>query len=102
MLKHGEINPLNVFGLRELEHCPPHFARVPVSNMSSPGSIKMVKNWIYENLEGRFWIGSQIEVTDGRSPRQENCVAFEDNSEASYFALCLDRIFGSDQSLMFK
>lgn len=84
MLKHGEVNPLNVHGLRELGWCPPHFERVTfeshVTNMN-------LSNWIYENLSGRFYIGN----TDENNKRQV-VVGFESPGEASYFSLCLSAI----------
>ena len=54
MLKHGEINPLNVFGLRRMDHCPPHFEKVYFDLRTSE---KHISDWIYEHLIGRFWFG---------------------------------------------
>lgn len=88
MLKHGEINPLSVFGLRQMEHCPPHFARVPFNLATSE---KKITDWIWENLEGRFWIGDSY-YTDEKSTAMQKCVAFEEHGEASYFSLFLDKI----------
>lgn len=89
MLKHGEINPLNVFGLRRLDHCPPHFERVAFDIKSNE---KKISDWIHENLTGRFWFGDVYQ--DGQSDKTSmcKCAAFEERSEASYFALCLDQI----------
>ena len=28
MIKNGEVNPLNVVGLRQLSHCPAHFETI--------------------------------------------------------------------------
>lgn len=88
MLKHGEINPLNVFGLRQLEHCPPHFHRV-VFDMST--NEKRIRDWIYENLEGRFWLGDVFEDAQG-STVMHKCAAFEEHGESTYFSLLLDTI----------
>lgn len=89
MLKHGEINPLNVFGLREVEHCPPHFFQVPLNGTQD---VKKIKDWIYENLEGRFWIGPYADPANTTGPREKLCVGFELHGEASYFALSIDQI----------
>jgi alpha-ketoglutarate-dependent taurine dioxygenase len=93
MLKHGEVNPLNVFGLRQLTHCPPHFEQVQFD--LSCGE-KDITDWIYENLQGRFYIGQHAVV---RPPNEANkptfvktVVAFENVSEASYFSLFLPQI----------
>lgn len=93
MLKHGEVNPLNVFGLRELQHCPPHFEKVYFELRTN---IKDIKDWVYENLSGRFWFGEQyVEIADGKLSI-EKCIAFENHAEASYFSLMLDQINQND------
>lgn len=97
MLKHNDINPLNVFGLRELSHCPPHFCRVTFDLASTE---RRIKDWIYENLSGRFWIGDVYHSTDTGNTVMQKCVAFELHSEASYFGLFLDKFNSWDyQSL---
>lgn len=85
MLKHGEINPLNVAGLRELPHCPPHFCRVAFDLATKE---KNIKDWVYENLQGRFWSGNVY----NENSKIQHCIAFEIHSEASYFSLFLDQI----------
>jgi len=82
MLKYGQVNPLNVWGLRRVNHCPPHFERVEFTLNTTE---KKLLDWIYENLEGRFYFFS-----DATYPRQ--CiVGFEIVGEASYFLLMLDQ-----------
>lgn len=89
MLKHGEVNPLNVFGLRETSHCPPHFQQVSFDLRTD---INTIKNWIYENLEGRFWLGDHYYTNGHGTVDMQKCAAFENHSEASYFSLLLDQI----------
>jgi hypothetical protein len=91
MLKHGEPNPLNVHGLRQLAHCPPHFEQVVFDPQVGE---KDICDWIYENLEGRFYLGIvDISRTPGGKPIDRNMlVAFELASEASYFSLSLPQI----------
>ena len=89
MLKYGEINPLNVFGLRRLNHCPPHFEKVIFDLKTTE---KRIVDWIYENLAGRFWLNEIYSVDSAGKVEMSKCVAFEERSEASYFALCLDQI----------
>jgi hypothetical protein len=88
MLKHGEINPLNVFGLRQMAHCPPHFSRV---DFDLAASDKKITDWVYENLEGRFWYGDSYRSTDTGSIIMQKCVAFERHAEVTYFSLFLDK-----------
>ena len=89
MLNHNEPNPLNVHGLRQLSHCPPHFTPV-IFDLAVQD--KDLVDWLYENLEGRFYSG-QIDVRQesGVIARQQ-CIAFEQSSEASYFAIMLPTI----------
>ena len=88
MLKHGEVNPLNVHGLRELAWCPPHFERV---QFESYVTDKLLSNWIYENLSGRFYIGA-VDVNVSEKYKRQVVVGFESPGEASYFSLCLSQI----------
>ena len=89
MLKHGEVNPLNVFGLRRLEHCPPHFERVEFDPYSTEKSIQ---DWIYENLSGRFYLGYHDITNNGAQFQRQMIVGFELASEATYFSLFLPQI----------
>lgn len=87
MLKHGDINPLNVFDLRELKHCAPHFCKVTFDLKTNEKSIK---DWIYTNLQGRFWLGDVYTEDESDSYQMVKCAAFEIHAEASYFSLMLD------------
>jgi hypothetical protein len=95
MLKHGEVNPLNVSGLRKLEHRPPHFEQVIFDIKTTQ---KQISDWIYENLEGRFWLGDVYgnKGDNSRSVSINKCAAFERHSEASYFSLMLDTVNRSE------
>lgn len=111
MLKNGEINPLNVWGLREVKHIPPHFSIVPIENsrplatqngvtsrtnstgnyintFSLPGIQRRYKDWIFENLSGRFYVG--LFIDENRITKL--VAAFEEPGEASFFALLKDQI----------
>lgn len=106
MLKHGEVNPLNVFGLRRLEHCPPHFTQVQIENMYVRD--KDITDWIYENLSGRFcFIDGYKEVPDltdsqaGLTITSVKCAGFEDAGEASMFGLVLGVINPAPRSHTF-
>lgn len=90
-MRNLEINPLAVFGLRELDHCPPHFTQVRFELRTD---IKYISDWIWENLQGRFWLGQYCYSVspDSDSVGTCYCAAFELGSEASYFSLILDTI----------
>jgi hypothetical protein len=89
MLKYKEANPLAVFGLRELEHCPPHFVKV---EFDSYVQDKRVTDWIWTNLSGRFWFGDWYSKDAGNKVNFRKCAAFESPGEASMFALILDQV----------
>jgi len=88
MLKYGEINPLNVFALRKVDYCSPHFTKI---TFDAKVQDKHLIDWIYENLEGRFWFGDVYRIIDNR-PHIQKCAAFELAPEASYFLLMLDQL----------
>ena len=94
MLSEGDINPLNVFGLRELNYIPPHFTKFYFTLRASE---KDIKDWVYSRLEGRFCLTQ--EHAPGRETHQNkdkfylsNCIGFENPAESAYFALMLDQI----------
>ncbi len=90
MLKHGEVNPLNLHGLRRVSWCPPHFEQLPFDPQVNE---KVITDWIYENLAGRFYIGAaDVTSTDGKPSYRQIIVAFEHASEASYFGLFLPQL----------
>lgn len=97
MLKHGEPNPLNVHGLRQLSHCPPHFVEIIFELRTS---TKQITDWIYENLESRFFIGDVYYQTQGGSVAMSTQVAFENPGEASMFALMLDQINNYNSNIL--
>jgi hypothetical protein len=84
MISQYEANPLNVHGLRELTWCPPHFTKVRIDTLATK---KNFTDWLYENLEGRFFIGEE-DIDKHRC----TVIAFEIAGEASYFSLMLPEI----------
>jgi len=90
MLKYGEVNPLNVFGLRQLDHCPPHFTKVQFDLRCN---VKKITDWVNENCDGRFFAGdAYVENPENKHIAMQQCVAFEIPGEASHFALILDKL----------
>jgi hypothetical protein len=89
MLKYGQANPLVVFGLRELEHCPPHFV---VVDFDCRVNEKSISDWIWANLEGRFYFGEHYYRSEDKNVHSCKRAAFESPGEASMFALILDTI----------
>jgi hypothetical protein len=89
MLAHNEANPLNVFGLRRVDHCPPHFTQI---FFDSYVTEKVITDWIYSHLSGRFYYGDWIQESESGRNTMSRCVGFEEPGEASMFALIQDTI----------
>lgn len=91
MIKHGEVNPLDVFDLRQVNFCPPHFEKIAFDIRTSE---KVIRDWIFENCEGRFFLGDMVAPTEAGSAIMHKVAAFEKHSEATYFGLFLPTING--------
>lgn len=89
MLKELAPNPLNVFGLRRLDYCPPYFHKVSFQLRTSE---KDISDWIWTNLEGRFFYGDLYFFNSSGKIDFEKTAGFESPGEASYFALIIDSI----------
>ena len=97
MIKHGEVNPLDVFDLRQVNFCPPHFERIAFDIRTSE---KIIRDWIFENCEGRFFLGDMVAPSDKEnSVVMHKVAAFERHSEATYFGLFLPTINSHHSSL---
>lgn len=82
----GKVDPLAAAGGRELNFIPKHFHCVSLG--SSYYDTRGLRNWIWKNQSGRFYIGSRIKVTD-KHMNSESVVAFEDAGEAIMFSFVL-------------
>ena len=98
MLKHNEVNPLSVFGLRRVEHCPPHFTTLLFESYVPE---KIISDYIYEHLMGRFFLGDCLDYEEDGSRIAQKMAAFELASEASYFSLILHTINNQNTDLTF-
>lgn len=87
MLKHGDANPLAVFGMRRLDHCPPHFTSVDFSTYVDD---KAITDWIWTNLSGRFYYGDVCIDSSGNRVIISKRASFELGAEASVFGMLLD------------
>ena len=86
-----EPNPLSIFGLRRVDHCPPHFVCV---DFDIHCDEKKISDWIWTNLRGRFWIGDHYVFQKNRTHgfAMVKRVGFEEPGESSFFSLHLDII----------
>lgn len=80
---------VDLIAQRQLTHCPPHFELV---SFDSATSDKIITNWIWENLTGRFYFGDYYEAPNSKSLTLRKAAGFELHSEASYFAMFLPEL----------
>jgi hypothetical protein len=78
-------NPLNFYGLRQLEVLPPHFEVVNSAFMYN--IQESVVRWIEDNLKGRFYVGKGVDLREDNNLDYCLKIGFEDPKEASYFML---------------
>ena len=81
-----KVDPVAALGKRELDFLPKHFHCVSLS--SNFYDFKHIRNWIWKNQSGRFYLGSKIKV-DNNHMNSENVVAFEDAGEAIMFSFVM-------------
>ena len=85
---HGEPNPLNVLEIREIDFCPRDWATVKLgsNHWSIQRDIENCRQWIYNNLDGRFCIVSDTEIVDNKMEIVYK-IGFEEASESTMFNL---------------
>ena len=84
MLSIEKINPLNVLGCREVADPPPHFNYLCVDLKYN--IVSSIKQWIYENLKSRFYMGECLVLENNQFSVQIK-IGFEEPKEASFFLL---------------
>lgn len=57
----GRVNPMNVLGLRRLNHIPPHFAKMSTKHIDR---LEHIDSWIYTRLDSRFCVKKSYVVED--------------------------------------
>ena len=84
-LKNGKPNALNALDLRKVFFPAHHFHYTTLSKYS-PVLHKTVDNWIYHNLNSRYYVGQAIDLVDNTIVFVTK-VGFEQEKELSYFKL---------------
>lgn len=80
-----KVNPLNAFGVRRTEFCPPYFETFTMETRFNLS--KALNEWIYENCRSRYYIGLTVELSDVVPYKQKIKIGFENPSELSYFIM---------------
>jgi hypothetical protein len=99
-LLHSEPNPLNVLEMRELNFCPSNWTtiRLSTTNWLVSSVLDDIRNWIYNNLSGRFCIITDVEIVDGKM-EIVNKIGFEEASESTMFSLGCSVLHDAQTSL---
>lgn len=84
-LRAGKVNPLNVLGLRRVQF-PAHHFHYMFLNGYSPHLIKTLDEWIFQNLNSRYYIGQSIDLQDSIIVYVTK-IGFEQEKELSFFKL---------------
>lgn len=84
-LKNGKPNPLNVLDLRQVSFPAHHFyfTSLPVYY---PKLLLSINDWIYLNLNGRYYIGQDISLVNNHFTFTTK-IGFEQEKELSFFKL---------------
>ena len=85
-LKNGKPNPLNYFGLRRVEFAAPHFSYTTLPDFR-PSEAKALDLWIKSNLNGRYYIGQDLELDHNNSIVNVTRIGFEQEKELSFFKI---------------
>lgn len=85
-IKNGKPNPLNYFEMRRVLFAPPHFTYItlPIYN---PRKIKIINEWIIENLNSRYYIGQGIILDNDNTIVYNTRIGFESEKEITFLAI---------------
>lgn len=84
-LKNGKVNALNALDLRKVSFPAHHFHYTNLVKYT-PAYQKQIDNWIYNNLNSRYYVGQALDLVDN-SIVYVTKVGFEQEKELSFFKL---------------
>lgn len=84
-LNRGDVNPLNVLGMRRLDFIPKHFETIVLK--TSILDIKMLDQWISHNLNSRYAIKTTFALDENKKLVEAKEVGMEDPKELTMFSL---------------
>ncbi len=85
-IKNGKPNPLNFLDLRRVQFPARHFHFTTLPKYS-PSFVKRIDEWIYTNLNSRYYIGQALELDNTNSIVYVTKIGFEQEKEMSFFLL---------------
>jgi hypothetical protein len=90
-IKNGKPNPLNLLDLRRVDFPAHHFYYMTVPKYN-PTYVKAVDSWIFNNLNGRYYVGQSIELDSTNSIIYVTKDGFEQEKEISFFLLAYSNL----------
>lgn len=84
-MKLGKINVLNALNLRKVNFPAHHFTYISLDKFN-PTFVLKVDEWIFENLNGRYYIGPRLGLVDNNI-KYLTKVGFEIEKEISFFKI---------------
>lgn len=90
MIKNGKINVLNALNVRKSTFPAYHFTYTFIPKVTA-NLVQKLDDWIYENLNGRYYIGTCIELVDNNIVY---CIrlGFEHEKEISFFKIACPHV----------
>lgn len=85
-IKNGKPNPLNFFDLRKVDFPAFHFHYTNLTK-NSPNYIRQIDQWIYNNLNSRYYVGQALELDHDNNIVYVTKVGFEQEKELSFFRI---------------
>jgi hypothetical protein len=85
-IKNGKPNPLNFLDLRRVDFPARHFHFTTLEKYN-PTLIKKIDDWIYTNLNGRYYVGQGIALDRNNTIVYVTKIGFEQEKEMSFFLL---------------
>lgn len=83
-LKNNKINALNVLDIRKVDFPALHFTFIKIFKYN-PNLLKQLDFWIYNNLNGRYYIGSDLDLDKSNTICYTTKIGFENPKEATFF-----------------
>lgn len=83
-LKHNKVNLLNALDIRKVNFPAVHFHYVSLYK-HTPNLLKQLDNWIYNNLNGRYYIGSGLDLNESNIICYVTKIGFENQKEVTFF-----------------
>lgn len=85
-LKNDKINPLNALDIRKVTFPAVHFHYILLDKCST-NLLRNLDDWIYNNLNGRYYIGQDLILDKNNTFTYVPKIGFEIEKEISFFKI---------------